>query len=183
MQRLRCPPGFPGPHDHQAIAALYQRHAPTILTFIRRQVPTREDAEDLLLDVFVAALENEKLRTLEPEKQLAWLRRVAHNKLNDYYRRAHRRPAVPLDETVEMLYDNDLAPEQMALRQEAHAQLRAQLSSLPELQQNILRLRFANGLRCAEIARRVNKSEGAVRTLLSRSLSLLRSIYADEREV
>src|SRR5260221_8455957 len=61
--------------DRSLIAALYQRHAPSILTFIRRHIPSREDAEDALLEVFLAALESEKLDALNEGEQLAWLRR------------------------------------------------------------------------------------------------------------
>lgn len=170
-------------YDHSPIADLYQRHGPKLLKYIRRHVPIREDAEDVLLEVFVAALESDTLRTLGEGEQLAWLRSVAHNKFVDHNRRFYRRPIVTLEETSEMLYDDDdLAPEQIALRREAHAQLRRHLSSLPELQREVLRLRFANGLRCAEIARHLNKNEGTVRTLLSRSLNLLRSVYEKSRE-
>src|SRR5258708_19899340 len=66
--------------DHSLIAALYQLHAPGILTFIRRHIPSREDAEDALLEVFLAALESEKLDALNEGEQLAWLRRVADTK-------------------------------------------------------------------------------------------------------
>jgi RNA polymerase sigma factor (sigma-70 family) len=164
--------------DHTAIAELYEHYWLTILLFIRQHIPVREDAEDVLLEVFLAALEDETLVTLAEKQQLVWLRHVAYNKCVDYHRRATRRPAVPLDEAAEVLFDDETStPEQTALLHEEHAILRTHIASLPELQQEILRLRFANGLRCAEIGRLVNKSEGAVRTHLSRSLNLLRGIY------
>src|SRR5258708_13873228 len=61
--------------DRSLIAALYQRHAPGTLTFIRRHIPSREDAEDALLEVFLAALESENLAALNEGEQLACLRR------------------------------------------------------------------------------------------------------------
>lgn len=169
---------------HTSIARLYQRCAPVILTYLRRHVSSMEDAEDLLLEVFVAAVENEELSALNDDEQLAWLRRVAHNKFIDYYRRSQRRPAVSLEDvTEESLVDNDnLSPEHAAVRREEHILLRERLSALPEMQQTILRLRFSDGLRCKEIANHINKSEGAVRTMLSRALNLLRNIYASNRE-
>jgi len=42
-------------------------------------------------------------------------------------------------------------------------------------------LRFANGLRCTEIARRLNKSDGAIRMLLARALNILRDIYTSSK--
>lgn len=171
--------------NHSLVAHLYQRYAPALLMSICRQVPTREDAEDLLLEVFQAAVESETLTRLDESKQRAWLWTVAHNKATDHYRRTRRRPisSMGLEEVKEALPDDDSsAPEVVALRQEAYAELRTYVSSLPELQQEILRLRFAHGLKCSEIAQRLDKSDAAIRTMLSRSLNLLRDIYRQRRE-
>jgi RNA polymerase sigma factor (sigma-70 family) len=164
--------------DDSPFAAFYRRHQPGILTYIRQQVNTAEDAEDVLLEVFLAALEHEQFMRLDEGQQLAWLRRVAHNKSVDHYRRLVNRPSVPLDEVTEAAFENEaLEPDQVALRNEAHAFLRSRVARLPELQQEVLRLRFASGLRSADIAQRLNKSDGAIRKILARSLNLLRSIY------
>lgn len=92
-----------------------------------------------------------------------------------------RRPGVRLDLVLDDLYERDeYAPEHVTLRREEYAHLRATIKTLPELQQEILRLRFANDLRCAEIAAVLQKSEGAIRMLLSRAMKLLRAVYAKE---
>lgn len=162
---------------------LYQRHRLTILSYILQHVSSKEDAEDMLLEVFVAALESPIITTLDERQQLAWLRRVALNKSIDYYRLSVRRPAVPIEQTDETLYEEEYhSPEQSLLRQEEITLLRTYISSLPEIQQEIIRLRFANDLRCSEIATHLNKSEGAVRTLLSRTLNVLRGIYEKNRK-
>lgn len=166
---------------NSAIAELYQRHAYTLTSFIRRYVSTREDAEDVLLEVFIAAFERNALAGLSESEQLAWLRRVARNKCVDVYRASQRRPFLSLETITEMIYDDeDQLPEQMALHSEELALLRARLTRLPELQQQILRLRFGQGLRSAEIARKLNKGEGTIRMTLSRTLNLLRRIYNTE---
>ncbi len=159
------------------IAVLYQRHAYTLLSFIRQHVPTPEDAEDVLLEVFLAAFQAD-IVNLPKNEQLAWLRRVARNKCVDAHRRLVRHPAIPLEEIEDTMYDDEQqAPEQLALRSEEHATLHAHLAQLPALQQEVLRLRFAFDLRSAEIARMLNKSEGAIRMLLSRTMNLLRTLY------
>ena len=62
------------------VALLYQRHASTIFLSIRRHIFSLEDAEDITLEVFLAALEHEEmLAGLSDDLCLAWLRRVAHN--------------------------------------------------------------------------------------------------------
>lgn len=170
-------------YDRSSVAALYQHHAPTLLHYIRRHISTREDAEDVLLEVFIAALESNILTTLNESEQLAWLHKVAHNKCVDAHRRSMRHPILPLKELDGMLFDEEeRMPESITMRQEMQALLRKRLSTLPPVQQEALRLRFADGLSCPEIARRMHKSNGAIRVLLSRSLNLLRTIYENSEE-
>ena len=164
--------------SYACVAILYQRYSATIFTYLRQHTASREDAEDVLVEVFVAALEYEQLATKSEKEQLAWLWRVARNKAIDAYRRSKYRQSVDLQQIADSTFDDDeLAPEQVALREEEYAHLRTHLESLSEVQQEILRLRFANDLRCTEIAVRMGKREGAVRVTLSRTLNRLRSIY------
>lgn len=168
--------------DDATLTDLYQRHAHTLLVFIRRYASTREDAEDILLEVFLAAAEQQAFAGMSEGERLAWLRRVAHNKCIDAYRRVQRHPTLPLEEVAGHVYDEEHGPEQLALRTEEHRLLRDHLARLPEPQQEILRLRFANDLRCVEIARMYDKRESTVRMLLSRSLNHLRHLYEEKTE-
>jgi RNA polymerase sigma factor (sigma-70 family) len=158
---------------------LYHRYAPTIFTYICRHDISREDAEDLTVEVFTAAVERDNLPDLQEGEKLAWLKRVAHNKLIDNYRRLNRRPEATLEE-AERHHDAQLSPEQLALQQEEYQWLYLALSHLAPAQEQVLRLRYGNGLRFDEIAVMLNKREGAVRKLLSRALIALRSAYDRE---
>jgi RNA polymerase sigma factor (sigma-70 family) len=174
----------PGPAslEDSPAAALYERYATTVLTYLRRRLPSREDAEDLLLEVFLAAFERNSLMGLAEEERSAWLRQVARNKLTDFYRRAGRRSSVALDGVEDLLYDEALDPEQVALRHEEERRLHLAIKQMPPAAQEVLRLRFANGLRCTQIAGMLGKREGAVRMTLSRALNLLRTLYEDAGE-
>ncbi len=161
------------------IARLYEQYALTILASIHRHVPSREEAEDILLEVFLAALQHRELAHFSEKQQRAWLQRVAVHKCVDAHRRAVHRMAVPLEVVTETLVDDECySPDQLAVRHEEEALLYEQLTRLSESYQQVLQLRFAHGLRCAEIARRLNKSEGAIRMILSRALTILRDVYA-----
>jgi RNA polymerase sigma factor (sigma-70 family) len=155
---------------------LFERYGPAIFGYLRFHVLSLEDAEDLLLEVFLAALEHDSLSGLSPGEQLAWLRRVAHNKLLNVYRLARRHPQVALESIAEILSE-ETDPEQLTLQREKRGQLRAALEKLPALQQHLLQLRYGDGLRCSEIALLLNKREGAVRKLLSRTILFLRQTY------
>lgn len=160
--------------EHEAV---YQRYAPQIFAYLLRNIPSHQDAEDLLLEVFQAVLE--KLPTLDKPRLAAYLQTVAHNKMVDYYRRRSKHQLIPLEEIVETAYEREeLAPEWILLTREQYAHLHQAVNSLPELQQTILRLRFGHALHCGEIAKRLDKSENAVRMMLSRSLKHLRSLHA-----
>lgn len=155
-------------------------YAPLLFAYLRLHLSSQEDIEDLLLEVFLAALECANLSGLPAEKQLAWLRRVAHNKLVDRYRNLARLQVVALEGVQESAFFNEhLAPEQVALRREEQANLQKALNRLPLLQQQVLYLHFVNGLRCVEIARVLGKREGTVRVLLSRALNNLRNTYQE----
>lgn len=157
---------------------LYDRYAASIFAYARLHTTSWEDAEDLTLEVFLKALEHDNLSSLTDMQQLVWLRRVAHNKLVDSYRRSTRVSVVPLEEVIETVYqDEALAPEQLALRREELERLYKAVEKLPLLQQQVLRLRFGDDLSFAEIAILLNKNEGTIRKLCWRTLARLRTIY------
>ncbi len=175
---MTAPPPHSGP-TVGATAALYQRYGPTLFAWLRQRT-SWENAEDVLLEVFLAAFERDQLLAVPEAKQFAWLVSVAQHKLIDHYRRSKRRPVSTLDEFVETLeMDEALAPEQVVLRHERYAHLYAALQRLPDIQQRIVYLRFADGLHCKEIAVALGKREGTVRILLWRALKLLRAGYED----
>lgn len=164
--------------DGSLIEDLYRRHAHDVLRYISRYIFTKEDVDDLLVEVFLAAIENSNLRRLRQDEQLAWLQRVARNKVIDYQRRAVKRSMVALDEMLDSPSVTDhLTPEKAVMDREEIDLLMARLSELPELQQQVLWLRFEEGLRTKEIALKLHRSDGAVRSLLLRSLNLLRNLY------
>jgi RNA polymerase sigma factor (sigma-70 family) len=165
------------------IANLYLHYGPALLVYLRQHVSSQEDAEDLLLEVFLAAIESDTLHSFDERLQKSWLWSVAHNKVIDLYRRSKHRQAAPLADVEETLYEDDLlAPETVILRQEVRDVLRARISSLTEQQQQILSLRFAQGLRCSQIAKLLNKRDSTIRTMLSRILNLLRNNYKESSE-
>jgi RNA polymerase sigma-70 factor (ECF subfamily) len=164
--------------DNSSITDLYDRNAYILLNYVSRYISSNEDVNDIVLDVFIAAMENQVWVTWSDGEQLAWLRRIAYNKVVDYYRRTSRHTLVELEEAAASLYEDDEhAPEAIVLRNEDYNTLRVHLSNLSELQQKIVYLRFGHGLRLKEIARRLNKSEGVIRVTLSRTLNLLRRLY------
>ncbi|GHO46485.1 RNA polymerase sigma factor [Ktedonospora formicarum] len=159
-------------------AELYQQYAPALFAYLLRNVSSREDAEDLLLDIFMAVLEKRSSNGLDDQRLPAWVWAVARNKVVDYHRRNKHRTKVQIEKVAGMLFENEeQAPDHVALKNEEYQQLHKTLKELPETQREIIQLRFGHGLSCGEIATVTQKSEGAIRMALHRTLKLLRTLY------
>lgn len=157
-------------------SAIYTEFAPAILVYLCEMVSNKQDAEDLLLEVFLAAFQSDLLLALPARQQLAWLRRVARNKAIDRYRHMSRLVLAPLDQVSETA-DEELTPQQLVERREASERLSHVIGQLPPIQQELLRLRYGHDLRLTQIAERFGKPEGTVRKLLSRTLRHMRQLY------
>lgn len=163
-------------------SALYERFAPTIFTYLFRQVANRQDAEDLLLEVFIAAFKSGTLVDLPVERQLAWLQRVARHKVIDRYRHTSLLTLLSLEDISEA-ETSELTPEQHAERQETYWCLYRALGQLTPAQQELIRLRYIHRLPFSEIAVLLNKSEVAMRQRVVRTLHQLRKLLdQSERE-
>lgn len=156
--------------------ALYDRFTLAIFTYICQQVSNTQDAEDVLVEVFLAALNNLALYSLPAERQLAWLIRVARNKLIDRQRHLALLTLVPL-ELAREVEDGTPTPEQYVERQESYERLYQALEQLVPLQRELIRLRYTKSLSFFEIAGILGKSEDAIRKLYSRTIQQLRVIY------
>ena len=142
--------------------------------FIRRRVPDREDAEDILQDVFSELVE--AYRLMKPVEQVtAWLFRVARNRITDLFRKKKREAlrsdpaAIVEDREVlqleELLPSPDAGPEALYARNVLLEELEAALDELPEEQREVFIAHELMGLSFKEIAA---ESGVNVNTLLSR---------------
>lgn len=168
----------------QTVEELFEQHAEKLLIYLRQHAPSREDAEDILVDTFMAALAEAKFAHLPASGQVAWLWRVARNKVVDTFRKTTLRRSVSLEQGDETLSEEEARdPEQVALRRDEEREIHDLLQTLPKLQREVLRLRFGYDLHCGEIAAILGKREDAVRTMLSRTMNTLRQLYAQRSSI
>jgi len=159
----------------QRISEAIVRDQSRLRNFIRRRVADREDAEDVLQDVFYELVE--AYRLMKPVEQVtAWLFRVARNRITDLFRRKQReesrfRSEPANAETGEALQWEDLLPSSDAGPEAAYArsllldELDAALEELPEEQREVFIAHELMGQSFKEIAEQTGVS---VNTLLSR---------------
>lgn len=155
--------------DRSAGVYIYDRHAEAIERYIRTRIDSSVDVEDLLHDTFERALT--KLSTYQPARGtfIAWLFRIAHNRVVDYKRDLSKESnkRVTLVDTVP-------GPESLALRVETRGNVQKALQFLTDEQREALALRYANELAFKDIAEIMEKSEGSVKMLVQRGLNRLR---------
>jgi len=136
----------------------------------------RQQAEDLLMDVFLKAYE--KFYTFDPEKGAfqTWIFTLTHNHLVNFWRQ-NKKP-VSLDELDEKgIYPVAAQSGEQVSRQIEGQNIHHILSLMKEGEKEIITLRYLQDLDYAEIARITGKKEGAVRTSLSRALSRFSELY------
>ena len=155
---------------------LYDRFAYPIFRYICRYIPNKQDAEDLLVEVFIVAFNNEELASLPVKRQSAWLMRVTKNKLIDRHRHLALLTMVPIEQAQEF-EDGSPTPEQYAEKQESYERLYRAIEQLAPLQRELIRLRYTRNMSNGEIAGIQGKSEEAIRQMYSRTLRQLRGIY------
>jgi len=168
--------------DGEPVGRLFEQHGSALFAYLCQQTSSREVAEDVLVEVFVAALEAKRFAWMSEKEQVAWLWRVTHNKAVDAYRRSQVRRGLDLSVVADYIDDKERSPELIMLQREASALLQTYLDRLSPDQRKAIQLRFAHGLRSSEIATVMGKREGSVRSLLARALNFLRTLYEKEQE-
>lgn len=155
-----------------AIGRLYDRHRESIFRYLWIRLDDRQLAEDLTGDVFMRMLDALPRYRMQGLPFRAWLYRIAHNLLIDYFRKMNRQATVPLDVVEEqgMEDDPDRTIEQILLSE----RLQMALMRLEPTQCEVVALRFLAGLSLHETALTLGKTEAAIKALQHRGLSGLR---------
>jgi len=164
--------------DRAAFGSLYELFAPWVHSVLLGLV-SPGDAQDLVQDVFVAALA--RLAQLEDETRFGpWIAAIARNRGRDALRArgraldgagAREEPAAAPAEQAPEDADADAGDARRALEA---------IRTLPEAYRETLLLRLVEGFSGPEIARRTGLTHGSVRVNLCRGMKLLRARLAAE---
>ena len=156
--------------DAQALGTLYDTYARQLFRLAYRLLGTREDAEDVVHDVFVGL--PEALAHYEERGRLdAWLRRVTVRVALMRQRTRERRREISLHSAADIPTPPGLTPEQMALR--------AAVNALPGALRSVLVLKEMEGYSHAEIAALLGISAVTSRVRLYRAIKRVRQRLED----
>ncbi len=159
--------------DPSAFAELYQRYVDRVYNYIYQRTGNHHDAEDLTARTFLKALVHLEHYQFKGIPFSAWLYRIAHNAVANWYRDRHRHPMVSLD-TLATYSRGEERPEDVTQAQEERRALLEAIRQLPAERQQLLILKFSEGLTNAQIGQIMGRSEGAVKSLYHRTLLALR---------
>jgi RNA polymerase sigma-70 factor, ECF subfamily len=166
-------------HDADAFGKLYDMHVDRVYRHVLYRVGNEPDAEDLTQQVFLKAWQAIGRYRRAASPFVAWLMTISHNLVVDFYRT--RKEKAYLE--VEALADDGASnPERKAEDKSEQERLRNAILQLRGDEQQVVILRFIEGLEYSEIASLLKKSEGNVRVILHRALVKLRKIAAKEEE-
>jgi RNA polymerase sigma-70 factor (ECF subfamily) len=160
-------------HDPEAFGALYERYVGKIYAYIYCRTGNVHEAEDLTARVFQRALMHVWHYADRGLPFSAWLYRIAHNLVANWHRDQKRRQMVTLEQTLPLQLQVE-APEAATLNREEHQQVLQAIRRLPGERQQLLALKFVEGLTNAEIGAIMRRSEGAIKSLYHRTLLELR---------
>ena len=157
--------------DPSRFAELYERNFDRVYAYVSRRLTDRSAVEDVTAEVFRQALANLGQFEWRGSPFVAWLVRIAANAVTDHWRRVSReQPMLEAD-------GPESAPSDPASIDavERRALLFRLVRSLPADQRRVIEMRFAQEKGIREIARELNRSEGAVKQLQFRAIQNLRA--------
>lgn len=165
--------------DNDAFATLFRVTLPTIYRFLYGRCGDVTLAEDLAQDAYIRAM-----RAIRSSFQggssefVAWVIRIARNRFLDHVKSGRVRWEVAVEDVPVTI--STLDPETDVLATIEGADLRRALESLTEEQQEVVYMRFLQGLQISEVATATGRSEGAVKALQFRALRALSRILTEE---
>jgi RNA polymerase sigma-70 factor (ECF subfamily) len=165
--------------DPEAFGLLYERYVDNIYNYIYYRTGNHHDAEDLTARTFYRALKHIWRYVDRGAPFSAWLYRIAHNLVANWYRDHSRRQIISLDEVVLMTMKRK-GPAALAEEHVEHDLLLQVVRRLPPERQQLLILKFVEQMSNAEIGEVMGRTEGAIKSLYHRTLVVLRKELTEE---
>jgi RNA polymerase sigma factor (sigma-70 family) len=151
--------------NQAAYEALVGRYQSRLLAFCRHMLGSREDAEDVLQEVFAAAF-NAMIADERPLNVRPWLYRIARNRSLNHLRRAQ---AIGVDSMDVHLSEHGTTTADKVHKREEFRQLMEDVQGLPETQRTALLLREIDALSYEQIAEAMETTVPSIKSLLVRA--------------
>jgi|SRR6185369_528140 len=162
--------------DEQQAVALYKKFSPKIYSFLKKRLPENEISE-ILNDVFFDAIDD--IATLKKEENLqAWLYRIAHNKVVDFYRKKKIKSFLLSQVPYLDLFAKEMSqPEFILEKNQLRDKIEAAMRSISQKYQNILRMHYEEQMPIKSIALSLHMTPKATESLLYRARQQFMKAY------
>ena len=164
--------------DAEAFGRIYDAYVERIYRFVFFRVDDQQTAEDITSQVFLKAWSNLDRFQFSHTPYIAWLYTIAHNTVIDHYRT--RKVTTALEDVQLSQPDYAEAVENQIDLSVEMKTIKTAMRDLTEDQQQVLSLRFIEGMSNSEIAQQLGKREGAIRALQMRGLQALAKQLAEK---
>ena len=169
--------------DEAALARLYDAYRVILFGLLVRILNSREEAEDVLQEVFVQVWRRAKDFDEKRGKPFTWLVTLARSRAIDRLRLlgARQRLAAGAAQDQEQTEEvSDALTD--AVRAEQQTVVRRALAELPEEQRHTLMLAYFDGLTQSEIASKLNAPLGTIKTRMRSGMIKLRALLGSQLE-
>ncbi len=171
--------------SNDAFDALLRRHQVRVYNYILRVVKNEDVANDIFQETFVKAIMTIKQgRYTESGKFLAWISRIAHNLIIDYYRQEKSENLQSADlSDVDILNRKELCEdtiEDVLIQEQILNDVKYLIQELPPLQREVLNMRYYQNLSFKEIAEITNVSINTALGRMRYAILNLRRIAAEK---
>ncbi len=171
--------------DKTAFAALFRRHHDEIYRYCARRLPNQATAEDVTSQVFLKMVKKFNSFMGNEKAFRCWLYRIACNEINSYFRQAGRQTRVfekiqqdcptEMPDTTDDCDQADENEQQMTFLKNA-------IDTLKPTHQDIISLRFYEGLNSEQIGNILEMKPATVRSQLARALKKLQDLYKNRQQ-
>ena len=180
--------------DNSAYEKIYRYYFAKIYRFALLNISDHQAAEDIAIDVFYKVYSHLRQINLDYAAFKAWIYRIARNLVIDFYRKHSSKSDISLQQYIEETHageceaevftendfgENNIFPCASDLSEEegfSNPALLKGLEKLPEIQKQVIILRYVEELDYRSIGKIIGKSEISVRAIKFRAISKLKEL-------
>jgi RNA polymerase sigma-70 factor, ECF subfamily len=152
----------------------YKKYYFSIKKFVSQKIDDENVAEELVNDILMAAM-NSLSNFNKKSSEFSWLCGIAKHKIIDYYRKKKLKTilfsAMP---EFEEIADKALTPERDCLKNELKKEIEKTFEEIKEDYKKIIRLKYVDGFKISDIAKKLKLSIKATESMLIRAKSKFR---------
>jgi RNA polymerase sigma-70 factor (ECF subfamily) len=155
------------------VTGIYTRFHDALLSYIRSKIKSKEDAEDILQNVFIKISSNVN-KLAEEEKLQGWIYTITRNAIIDFYRSNATKKSMAMDEVLV-----DTVPEQETTDATKGLDqcMSSMISLLPEEYRDIIIDSEIKGIKQKELAEKYNMAYPSMRSRVQRGRERLKQLF------